>query len=98
MNHIVEVNKHGVRGVWYETSHWGHHDKDGKWHNALTFVPDICLNCGNFDIESGEYGDYLTPPYCLKNVWFPTKTNACKKSEPIRSTRWLKRYYSEGAD
>lgn len=77
-----ETNKNEIVGRSYTTSHWGHFDKDNKWHNATIFVPRICFSCYHFEYgERGDYGELLSLPYCEKNVWFPVKSNRCKKAD-----------------
>lgn len=73
-------NKHGVEVIEYTTGHYGHYDKDGKWRdNNPIMIPLCCTQCFNFDPgEVGDYGERLTPPWCLKNVFFPTKKGTCK--------------------
>jgi len=77
---LREINQHGVKIHVFETSHFGHTDKGGNWHNARIKVPEICWDCKNLDDgEYGEYGDCLCPPSCNLNIWMPTKVNKCTK-------------------
>lgn len=90
---MEQINKHGIKVHTYETSHWGHTDKEGQWHNAVVQVPECCFSCKYFDDgERGEYGDILTPPYCTINIWFPIRKGQCKK-KMIRT--YLKRQREE---
>jgi hypothetical protein len=73
------TNKHGVRGSWSDSGRW-RRQVDGRWesHRPI-FVPAVCQTCRFFDPgESGDYGEHLSPPYCEKNVWFPTRKGTCK--------------------
>jgi hypothetical protein len=73
------TNKHGVRGSWSDTGRWGQY-VDGQWEShRRIFVPAVCSTCRFFDPgEYGDYGEHLSPPYCEKNVWFPTRKGTCK--------------------
>lgn len=79
---MKQINEHGIKVHTYETSHWGHTDKDGIWHNAVVKVPQVCWNCRNLDDgEHEEYGDCLCPSSCTLNIWMPIRTNRCKKKD-----------------
>ena len=80
------INKHGIKVREYRTSHWGHWDKENKWHNATFHISECCWNCRNLDSgETGDYGDILSPPSCNLNVWSPTRSNKCGKKKAYKS-------------
>lgn len=79
---IERINKHGIKVRVYETSHFGHTDKDGHWHNYVVEVPECCRSCKNLDDgEYDEYGGCWTPPSCSEGVWMPTKKGHCRKQD-----------------
>jgi hypothetical protein len=72
----LRVNKHGVKGAQVAIGRM-FRASDGS---TSIFVPEVCLDCSNYD--SGEWGDYgtkLSPPYCERNVWWPTHKGTCRK-------------------
>jgi hypothetical protein len=77
------TNKHGVEGYWADSGRFGHLDADGAWQSHIPmFVPRCCAEC--FHLDAGEFGDFgerLAGPYCLLNVWFPTRAGTCAKQE-----------------
>lgn len=77
-------NLHGVEGVVLSTGscYTGIREDGTRGTYAPVFVPLCCTECVWFDAgEFGDYGTPLSPPYCEKNVWFPTRTGTCKKQQ-----------------
>jgi len=74
-------NEHGILGQLIVCSHWV--TEEGE--PSETFTPQVCWDCPHHDTaETDEYGSVWNPPYCMKNVWPPTKTNKCKVKEKVR--------------
>lgn len=68
-------NEHGVLGQLTVCSHW----VNEKGEASRTFTPKVCWDCPNHDTaETDEFGSIWNPPYCMRNVWPPIKSNACK--------------------
>lgn len=46
-------------------------------------IPDCCWICLNLDQSIPDYDGYCGPSwcFCIKNIWFPTAKNSCKKQE-----------------
>lgn len=57
------VNGNGVKEIKHTSGRW---------------VPECCSTCHNLDAEWGEFGEFLAGPYCLKNLFLPTKRGTCK--------------------
>lgn len=87
-------NKHGIEGYWSDTGRWGRDVPDplrpGKTYfqsHQPVFVPKVCSDCPFFN--PGEWDDYyqISPPYCERNVWFPTKKGICQIRERYTQER-----------
>lgn len=94
-------NEHGV---------WGH-DLIGAHKRGplgVLFVPLCCLWCSHYELaERGDYGEILSGPYCLKNIWWPTRAGACRacsnewgrKSDPAYQLSCIsERYHGVSAE
>jgi hypothetical protein len=46
----------------------------------MDWMPKCCKECLNLDYEWSEWS-HTTFYYCLKNVWWPTKKQTCKKQD-----------------
>jgi hypothetical protein len=80
------TNKNGVEGYWSHCgTHFGERQPDGNYKTAIPlFVPRCCDECVHLDRgEFGDYGSLLSGPYCMQNVWFPTKSGKCGKQEAL---------------
>jgi hypothetical protein len=44
-------------------------------------LPICCRNCKLLDSDYSEWSD-MTFWFCVKNLWFPTKKQTCKKQIP----------------
>lgn len=71
----VYKNEYGVEGR--KTSSGRFVDKDGK--HTWIFIPECCFNCYELDVETGDYGEQITPYYCKRNIRFPTRKGTCKR-------------------
>lgn len=84
----MSVNQHGIEGEYYGIGSYfyrvtrhadGTVEKGAPGHGSI-FVPNVCLDCPLLDGgEFGDYGSQLSPPYCMANVWFPTRKGTCKR-------------------
>jgi hypothetical protein len=79
------INKHGVLCSVSNSGFYGHYEEDlwdGKKRfvsNVPILIPQCCIECCNFDNgEFGDYGERLSPPYCMRNIWFPIRKGYCK--------------------
>lgn len=74
-------NENGVLVQLFVCDHWVDRNGNRSW----TYIPEVCWKCPNLDgPENGEYGSILSPPYCMKNVWLPTKSNKCKVKDKVK--------------
>lgn len=81
-------NKHGVEGKYKGLGRFVKLDKNfNKTPDQYDFIPKCCLECGNLDVELGDYGSQLTPYYCEKNIFFPTKKGTCRGQDKLPKLR-----------
>jgi hypothetical protein len=74
------INEYGVCGEIEYNSHYDHIEKDGT-RNSMHFTPKCCCECENCDQDFGEYGERLTPKYCILNIRMPIRKGTCKKQK-----------------
>lgn len=75
MSQSVRLNEHGV-----ECRYYGIDDSVGC-------APVVCLDCTYFTIEYGEYGSYLTGPYCELWVQLPVRKGSCQRKRAWKPTK-----------
>jgi hypothetical protein len=80
-------NKHGVEGVMSDSGRYGTDVYEGGLrifrNNLPVFVPNCCLDCQHYDPgEFGDFGEHLSPPYCGRNIRFPSRQGTCKAQRP----------------
>lgn len=60
----TRTNKHGVTMRQFSEYRW---------------VPECCSTCHHLDVETGDYGEILSGPYCLKNLFLPVRKGTCQR-------------------
>ena len=62
-----DVNEYGVKGI----------------QRYKVFIPECCLNCGNYDWEPTQDGWGETFYYCNAGLKFPVKKGKCRRQKRI---------------